>query len=234
MDPERNADERGILIVDDDASIRFAMADYFAAKGFRSKGVESRVDAELQLCDGNYAVVITDLRLTPHDDAEGLEIVRLVAQRHPGVDCIVLTAYGSPANEETAARYGASAFLNKPQPMGEVLGIVNALLAAAAERTATAEAVDAPQTGTAAAGTKPARTAPSFIENRPMIYQAPDEVVDQIWHDLAEQVERARVAEVVRDVAAEIGEVKVATFVPLFVRRISVERLTPEASRSDE
>lgn len=234
MDTESNADDCGILIVDDDASIRFAMTDYFAAKGFRSMGVESRADAEMQLSDGNYAIVITDLRLTPRDDAEGLEVVRLVAQRHPGVDCIVLTAYGSPANEEKASRYGASAFLNKPQPMGEVLDIVNALRTAAALRTATTPTVDADLSSAAAPHTEPEQTAASTSEERSMTYQAPDEIVDLIWHDLAEQVERARVVEVAQDVVAEIGDVKVATFLPLFVRRISVERLTPEVRPTEE
>ncbi|MBA3623128.1 MAG: hypothetical protein H0W48_01405 [Methylibium sp.] len=61
-----------------------------------------------------------------------------------------------------------------------------------------------------------------------MHYETSDEVVDLIWHDLAEQVARPRVAEVARDVAAEIGDVKIATYLPLFVRRLSVERLMPE------
>lgn len=64
-----------------------------------------------------------------------------------------------------------------------------------------------------------------------MTFETSDEIVDLIWQDLAEQVARPRVAEVARDVAAEIGDVKIATYLPLFVRRLSVERLLPEARR---
>lgn len=122
----------GILIVDDDASIRFAMADYFAAKGLKAESVASLEAAQARLAAGHIGIVITDLRLTPFDDAEGLQVVRLVAERHAGTVCIVLTAYGSRDSEVAARRHGACAFLHKPQPMGELLDIVTKLLPAAA------------------------------------------------------------------------------------------------------
>ncbi len=58
------------------------------------------------------------------------------------------------------------------------------------------------------------------------------EVVDQIWHDLAEQVARPRVAEVAQEVAAGFGDVKITTYLPLFVRRLSVDRLRPEIGQT--
>lgn len=61
-----------------------------------------------------------------------------------------------------------------------------------------------------------------------MAYEASEEIVDLIWSDLAEQVARARVAEVARKVAADIGDAKITTFIPLFVRRMSVDRLRAE------
>ncbi len=120
----------GILIIDDDASIRFAMADYFGAKGYRAESGESLQEAESRLAGGHYGIVITDLCLSPRDDGEGLAIVRLVSQRYPKTACIVLTAYGSPDSEAMARRYGALAFLHKPRPMAELLAIVAGLLPA--------------------------------------------------------------------------------------------------------
>ena len=58
-----------------------------------------------------------------------------------------------------------------------------------------------------------------------MSYETSEEIVDQIWRDLSGQVERTHVADTAREVAAEIGEVKIAAYLPLFVRRLSVERL---------
>ena len=70
-----------ILIVDDDASIRFAMADYFNAKGYLAESVDSCGAAEARLASRHYAVVLTDLRLDPLDGgAEGLQVVRLITE----------------------------------------------------------------------------------------------------------------------------------------------------------
>lgn len=62
-----------------------------------------------------------------------------------------------------------------------------------------------------------------------MPYETSEEVVDLIWRDLAQQVERPRVAAVAQEITAGFGEVKITTFLPLFVRRLSVDRLRPEA-----
>lgn len=119
----------GILIVDDDASIRFAVADYFSAKGYRAESVESLEAAESCLAERHYAIVLTDLRLNQSaDESEGLKVVRLVAERFAATACIVITAYGSPESEATAMRCGARAFLHKPQPMSDLLDLVKNLL----------------------------------------------------------------------------------------------------------
>lgn len=121
-----------ILIVDDDASIRFAVADYFSAKGYRAESVESRAAAESCLAERHYAIVLTDLRLDRSaDESEGLEIVRLVSERFASTACIVVTAYGSPECEAMAMRCGARAFLYKPQPMADLLQLVRNLLSPA-------------------------------------------------------------------------------------------------------
>lgn len=118
-----------ILIVDDDASIRFAVADYFSAKGFRAESVESREAAESCLAERHYAIVLTDLRLNRSaDESEGLAVVRFISERCAATACIVVTAYGSPESEATAMRCGARAFLHKPQPMADLLDLVTNLL----------------------------------------------------------------------------------------------------------
>lgn len=63
-----------------------------------------------------------------------------------------------------------------------------------------------------------------------MTYQASDEVIEQIWQDLHRLIPRSRVAEVARQVAAGFADAKVETYIPLFVRRTTCERLLPEAT----
>jgi hypothetical protein len=61
-----------------------------------------------------------------------------------------------------------------------------------------------------------------------MPYEASDEVIEQVWSDMHQVISRQRVAEVARQVAADFAGAKIATFVPIFVRRATRERLLPE------
>ena len=63
-----------------------------------------------------------------------------------------------------------------------------------------------------------------------MIYQASDEVIEQIWQDLHRLIPRSRVAEAARQVAAGFAGAKVAAYIPLFVRRATCELLRLEAT----
>lgn len=63
-----------------------------------------------------------------------------------------------------------------------------------------------------------------------MSYEVREDVIDQIWRDLDQQVERPRVAEVANAVAADLADATVPGYVPLFVRRLACERLSSEAA----
>lgn len=62
-----------------------------------------------------------------------------------------------------------------------------------------------------------------------MSYEVRDDIIEQIWRDLGQRVERHRIAEVARDVAATLDDARVPAYVPLFVRRFACERLNREA-----
>jgi DNA-binding NtrC family response regulator len=117
-----------ILIVDDEASILFAMREYFTPRGYHVECARGVAEAEARLGSGPYAVLIADLRLTGGDHAEGFEIVDRVRARHPTTRVIMLTAYGSSAIEQEARRRGVDVFLEKPQLLPKVERIVAELL----------------------------------------------------------------------------------------------------------
>lgn len=121
----------GILIVDDEESILFAMREYFMAHGCQVDCAADRAQAEELLTHGRYAVVIADLRLTGSQSCEGLEIVSFVHERWPATRTVVLTAYGSPELEREARKRGVDAFLHKPKPLAEVAHVVFELLGVA-------------------------------------------------------------------------------------------------------
>lgn len=123
-----------ILIVDDEDPILFAMADYFSAHGYEVDCAHDRREAEGLLECADYAVVITDLRLDRHDEAEGLSIAQRVGESFPGTRCIVLTAYGSPEAEAAARAKGVDAFLQKPVALLRMAEIVSGLIASPPSR----------------------------------------------------------------------------------------------------
>lgn len=109
-----------LLIVDDEASIRFAMREYFTLHGFEVDCACEKGEAKTFLEKERYEAVIADLRLSGTGSAEGLDIVRCARKRYPLMRIIILTAHGSPEIEAEAARRGADAFLSKPKPLQEV------------------------------------------------------------------------------------------------------------------
>jgi CheY-like chemotaxis protein len=103
-----------ILIVDDLKEILLTMSRYFAIHGFDVDCASEREEAEALIEENSYAVVVTDLHLTPVKSNEGLEIVRLLRHESPETKVIMLTAYSTEEVEKEAGRHGISAFLRKP------------------------------------------------------------------------------------------------------------------------
>ncbi len=114
----RQAGQR-ILLVDDEASVLFAIKEYLTVRGHDVQSAVDRETAERLLSEGEFTCVVTDLHLTPARTAEGLAIVRLARQR--GVRRIVLlTAHGAPEVVTAAEDLGADRVLAKPVLLDEL------------------------------------------------------------------------------------------------------------------
>ena len=125
-----------LLVVDDEEAICFSMSEYFTHHGYAVDTARERDEAEKLIESNEYQVIIQDLRLDIHGQADGLEIVRLVHKRHPETRIIVLTAYGTAEMEQEARRCGADAFLRKPEPLSQVAQVVQGLIESPPRRTA--------------------------------------------------------------------------------------------------
>ena len=122
MCAEMSGDSRGdrptrLLIVEDELSIVFALREFFATAGFVVDCAMTVGECEALLAENEYAVLITDVHLTPNRRKEGLQLVRRAHEQRPGVRAIVLTAYGSPDLEVEARECGADAFFAKPMAL---------------------------------------------------------------------------------------------------------------------
>jgi DNA-binding NtrC family response regulator len=117
-----------LLVIDDEASIRFSISEYFSQHGFMVDTAREVEEAAKLIETTTYQVVIQDLRLGFTHDSDGLEIIKLIHQSHPETRIVVLTSYGSAEVEVEARRFGADAFLQKPKPLSEVAQVVQGLV----------------------------------------------------------------------------------------------------------
>ena len=111
-----------ILLVDDEAFVRDALADLLGRRGFAVR-VAGSVDEALEpdLLAGLDAVV-TDLRMPGKD---GLELVRELSARGLRLPIVVLTAYGTIGSAVDCIRAGATDYLLKPTHGDELVLVLD-------------------------------------------------------------------------------------------------------------
>jgi len=107
---------RRILIADDEEAIRFSYQ-----RLLRGTRVEVDTCANLETAialieANNYSAVISDVRFSPSDEGEELEILRQVRKHRPATPVILMTEFGNDEVKEKALALGAAAFLDKPVP----------------------------------------------------------------------------------------------------------------------
>ena len=110
-----------VLVVDDDAGIRYTLREILESSGF---AVEEAPDGEAALERFSAApadLVITDLRM-PRLDGMGL-LARLQALS-PAPRVVVITAHGSERQAVAAMKAGAIDYFRKPFEMEELLAVV--------------------------------------------------------------------------------------------------------------
>jgi DNA-binding NtrC family response regulator len=117
---------RRVLLVDDDEDVRTSLAE---ALGEDDYAVETAVSAEEALSLlGRRApdVVLSDVRMPGVD---GLELLRLVRERAPQADVILMTAYDDMPTVVRAMREGAVEFLVKPLDLHELRHLLKRVIA---------------------------------------------------------------------------------------------------------
>ena len=107
-----------ILIVDDDERFRAALARALERRGRAAVPAANGGEALDCLAATDARQAIVDLRLA---EGSGLELVRLLLERQPGLEIVLLTAYASIATAVEAIKLGAVHYLAKPADPDTVL-----------------------------------------------------------------------------------------------------------------
>ncbi len=117
--------DRRILVVDDSELLCHQLSRILARPGRQIKVAHDGTAALEWLVEGNFSLVLTDLRL-PHFD--GLELIREIRNRNLPVTVIVMTGHASIDSAVEAMKLGAYDYLNKPIDMMRLEVLVNQAL----------------------------------------------------------------------------------------------------------
>jgi two-component system NtrC family response regulator len=120
-----------ILVVDDDAAMRDALAEAIVDLGHVPSLAESGATALRILSDGRVDAALIDLRMSGMD---GLELLARVREMKSPPPTAVLTAHATAHNTIEAMRLGAFDHLTKPIGREALARVLTAMLATGAEK----------------------------------------------------------------------------------------------------
>ncbi len=100
-----------LLVVDDDAHILEAMADYLRTLGHRTETASSCEEAIERMKEFPFEVAVCDVNLP---DKDGFQLLEWASQNSPDTAVILLTGYGTIESAVEAIRLGAFDYLTKP------------------------------------------------------------------------------------------------------------------------
>ncbi|MCZ6633320.1 MAG: response regulator [bacterium] len=111
-----------ILLVDDEEHILKIIADFLADCGYQTVTAANGTEALKCLERGaDIGLIVSDIRMPKMD---GLEFLRSVRVRFPGVPVVLITGHGDEQIAVAALQEGAFDYLKKPLKLNEFLSCV--------------------------------------------------------------------------------------------------------------
>lgn len=114
---ESEAEDRSLLIVDDDSAFLGRLSRAMEARGYKVRSANSVVDGIKAIETDPPAFAVIDMRL---GDGNGLDIISELKARRPDARGVILTGYGNIATAVTAVKMGAFDYLAKPADADEI------------------------------------------------------------------------------------------------------------------
>jgi DNA-binding NtrC family response regulator len=100
-----------VLVVEDDADIRKILELFLSEKGFHVKAAESGPHALDMLGEEPVDLILSDVRMP---GMTGLEFLRIVKERDPEIQLVLMTAYSCVKDAVQAIQLGAADYVEKP------------------------------------------------------------------------------------------------------------------------
>ena len=101
----------GILVVDDEFSVRDSLYNWFKSEGYRVDTAENGMEALKKLQDGPWDIALVDIKMPGMD---GMELQRHIKKIDGTIIVIIVTAYATVDTAVDAMKEGAFDYLSKP------------------------------------------------------------------------------------------------------------------------
>ncbi len=116
-----------ILVIDDDAEIRYSLNRVLSSNGYGVMSAPSGEDGIVEAKEGTPPVILLDNRMK---GISGIETLQHLRTASPNSMVVLMTAYGTTQTAIEAMKFGAFDYIIKPFSPGKILQIVeNALKA---------------------------------------------------------------------------------------------------------
>ena len=119
-------DKKRILIIDDEALIRRALADYLTESGYEAVTAADGAKGLTLARESQFQVVLVDLRM-PHVD--GLQVIATLSAEQPALPIVVISGTGVLGDAIEAMRRGACDYITKPvMDIDEIMVVIERVL----------------------------------------------------------------------------------------------------------
>jgi two-component system response regulator AtoC len=112
------ADERNVLVVDDDRDVRALLGDLLTEAGYKVKAVATAAEAAAAVTKRMPDLVMMDVKLP---DEDGIVLLSRLRREHPELEVIVMTAFGGSSSAIKAMEHGAYDYVTKPFEVDDLL-----------------------------------------------------------------------------------------------------------------
>jgi len=102
---------RNVLVVDDEPLARQVCVDILKAMGFDTEVADSAAQALAILESQRIDTVLSDVRMP---GTSGVELLKIIKQKYPETDVVLITGYGTIHDSVEAIKLGAYDYITKP------------------------------------------------------------------------------------------------------------------------
>jgi len=125
MEQKQRGEQKCILLVDDDFSVRTLYSRFLRKEGYLVTAVKNGYQGIEALKKHHFDLALVDMAMA---GMNGIEVLEKIRRTRPEVAVVIYTAYGSPEIADEAIEKGAADYLDKPFSLKELKATVKRIL----------------------------------------------------------------------------------------------------------